>query len=70
MPDETNSGPAANGARALDRDPGRQHHPIWAVSVDGRDHPLRVYACDDTQARRYVRDRYGLIPLAVWLADD
>ena len=54
----------------LERDAGRNHHPIWAVRVDGRDHPLRVYACDEEQARRYVLDAHGLIAAAVWLADD
>ncbi len=74
LPDATNSGNGARietqPARPLDRDAGRNHNPIWAVRIEGGDHPLRVFACDDTQARRYVRDALGLIPVAVWLADD
>lgn len=79
-PDATSSGSGAtngpsSGPLLLDRDAGRQHNPIWAVTVvtagdSSSQRIVRVFACDDTQARRYVADALGLVAVAVWLADD
>ena len=78
-PDATNYGSGVNSGPSsgalLDRELTRNHNPIWAVRAvparGGVDQQLlRVYACDDTQARRYVADALGLVAIAVWLADD
>lgn len=74
-PDATSSGSAGSSA-LLDRELRSNHNPIWAVRVATASDScngqriVRVYACDDTQARRYVRDALGLVVIAVWLADD
>lgn len=52
-----------------DRGLREQHNPAWSVS-DAAGVVRQVYACDETQAERYVIERWGVVVIAVWRAGD